>query len=97
MAEKETEWVLTPIEAVEEKDLTPYPAIEYDVLFDGVLDKLVRNVNTRLEQWWQTEWGIQVVPTGNWMRFYQAMIRWNVDLDSNKSWKDVEQDTTTGQ
>ena len=50
-----TDGVLTPIEATEEKDLTPYPAIEYDVLFDGVLDKLVRNVNTRLEQGRQTE------------------------------------------
>lgn len=77
-------WVLTPIEVTEEKELAPYPAIEYDVLFDGALNKLIRNVNTRLEQGRQTEWGIQVVQSGVWTRFYQSMVRRNVDLSPNQ-------------
>ena len=50
-----TDGVLTPLEITEEKNLVPYPEIEYDVLFDGTLNKLIRNVNTRLSQGRQTE------------------------------------------
>ena len=74
-----TDGVLTPLDISEEGDLTPYPEVEYDVLFDSNLNKLIRNVNTRIWQWRQTEWGIQVVQSNLGTRFYQAMIRWNVD------------------
>ena len=69
--------VLVPMQS-EETDLTPYPAIEYDVIMHYKLDKLIKDVNTRLEQWWQTEWWIQV---SNWasVMYYQTLIRRNVD------------------
>lgn len=41
--------VLVPMQS-EETDLTPYPAIEYDVIMHYKLDKLIKDVNTRLEQ-----------------------------------------------
>jgi len=53
MKEK-TEDVLVPLQT-EEKELAPYPAIEYDVLMHTNLDKLIRDVNNRLEQGRQTE------------------------------------------
>ena len=43
-----TDGVLTPLDISEEGDLTPYPEVEYDVLFDSNLNKLIRNVNTRI-------------------------------------------------
>ena len=74
--------VLVPLQT-EEKELAPYPAIEYDVLMHTNLDKLIRDVNNRLEQGRQTEWGIQVVA---WpmTTYYQSRIRWNVDLEEDK-------------
>ena len=73
--------ILVPLQT-EEKELAPYPAIEYDVLMHTNLDKLIRDVNIRLEQGRQTEWGIQV---SSWpmITYYQALIRWNVDADYN--------------
>lgn len=77
-----TEGVLTPIEAQEEKELAPYPEIEYKIIEATTMDKVIRDVNAHLKNGWQTEWGIQV---SNWQvtKFYQSMIRWNVDLSSN--------------
>lgn len=71
--------VLVPLQQ-EEPELTPYPEIEYKIVEWNTMDKLVRDVNTHLKNGRQAEWGVQVV---NWTttRFYQAMIRWNVDLD----------------
>lgn len=46
--------ILVPLQA-EEKDLTPYPEVEYDVLFHTSLDKLIRDVNNKIEQGRQTE------------------------------------------
>lgn len=78
------EWVLTPLEITEEKELTPYPAIEYDVVMEASLEKFKRKINQMLEQWRQTEWGISAVSVGNWVRFYQSMVRRNVDLQDNQ-------------
>ena len=80
--EKKPEDVLVPLQT-EEKELAPYPAMEYDVLMHTNLDKLIRDVNNRLEQGRQTEWGVQV---SNWpmTTYYQSMIRWNVDLEEDK-------------
>lgn len=81
--------ILVPLQT-EEKDLVPYPAIEYDVLMHSNLDKLVSDVNKRLEQGWQTEGWVQVSNGGTTI-FYQSMIRWNVDLDNNVN-KDEQTD-----
>ena len=79
----ETEWtgvsnVLVPLQ-LEETDLAPYPEIEYMIIEATTLDKVVRDVNTQLSNGWQTEWGVQVVSNGTTTRYYQSMIRWNVD------------------
>lgn len=69
--------VLVPLQ-LEETELAPYPKIEYKIIEATSIDKVVRDVNTQLENWRQTEWGIAVI---NWpvTKFYQTMIRWNVD------------------
>lgn len=69
--------VLVPLQ-LEETNLTPYPEVEYDVIMHYKLDKLIKDVNKRLEQWRQTEWWIQV---SNWasVMYYQTLIRRNVD------------------
>ena len=71
--------VLVPLQ-LEEKELTPYPGVEYKVIEANTMDKLIRDVNNHLKNGRQTEWGV-VVSSGQLSRFYQAMIRWNVDLD----------------
>lgn len=71
--------VLTPIEWVEEKELTPYPEIEFDVVMEASLEKFKRKINLMLWQWWQTEGWMNAVAVWNGIRFYQSMIRWNVD------------------
>lgn len=78
---KDIPWkdILVPL-VQEEKELAPYPEIEYKVVEANTMDKLVRDVNTQLQNGWQTEWGIQVV-NGVSTRFYQSMIRWNVDAN----------------
>lgn len=78
---KDISWtdILVPLQP-EDKDLTPYPKVEYRVIEATTMDKLVRDVNNNLKNGWQTEWGIQVA-SGNITKFYQSMIRWNVDSD----------------
>lgn len=71
--------ILVPLQ-LEEKELTPYPEVEYKVIEANTMDKLIRDVNNHLKNGRQTEWGV-VVSSGQMSRFYQAMIRWNVDLD----------------
>lgn len=80
--------VLVPLQT-EEKELAPYPKIEYDVLTHYKLDKLIRDVNKKMEQGRQTEWGIQVSTWGSTM-YYQAMVRWNVDLEEDRERQDVD-------
>lgn len=41
--------VLVPLQ-LEESELAPYPKIEYDVIMHYKLDKLIKDVNKRLEQ-----------------------------------------------
>ena len=71
--------VLVPL-VQEEKELTPYPEIEYKVIEANTMDKLTRDVNSHLQNGRQTEWWVQVV-SGVSTRFYQSMIRWNVDVN----------------
>ncbi len=79
---KDISWtdILVPLQP-EDKDLTPYPKVEYRVIEATTMDKLVRDVNNNLKNGWQTEWGIQVSSTGTLTRFYQSIIRWNIDSD----------------
>ena len=81
---KDISWtdILVPLQP-EDKDLTPYPKVEYRVIESTSMDKLIRDVNAHLRNGWQTEWGIQVV-SWNVSKFYQAMIRWNVDAGEGK-------------
>lgn len=71
--------VLVPLQ-LEETELAPYPEIEYMIIEATSMDKVIRDVNTQLQNGWQTEWGIQVT---SWpvTKFYQSMIRWNVDAN----------------
>lgn len=71
--------VLVPLQQ-EDKELAPFPEIEYKVVEAPTMDKLVRDVNNHLKNGRQTEWGVQV-SSGSLTRFYQSMIRWNVDAD----------------
>lgn len=70
--------ILVPLQQADEWELTPYPKVEYDVVMHSNLNKLVKDVNAKLEQGRQTEWGIQVV-NGAVVMYYQTLIRWNVD------------------
>ena len=71
--------VLTPIEWVEEKELTPQPEIEFDVVMEASLEKFKRKVNLMLWQWWQTGGWMNAVAVWTGIRFYQSMVRRNVD------------------
>lgn len=71
--------VLVPL-MQEEKELTPYPQVEYKVIEGNTMDKLTRDVNSHLQNGRQTEWWVQVV-SGVSTRFYQSMIRWNIDAN----------------
>lgn len=70
--------VLVPL-AQEEKELTPLPKAEYKIIEANTMDKLVRDVNSHLQNGWQTKWGVQVA-NGVSTRFYQSLIRRNVDF-----------------
>lgn len=78
--------VLVPLQTEEEENLTPYPEVEYDVLIDSNLSKLIRNVNARLKNWWYCDGGIQVIATTTWTRYYQAMERWVVKDEPLWEW-----------
>ena len=46
--------VLVPLQ-LEENELAPYPKVEYMVIEATSIEKVVRDVNTQLENGWQTE------------------------------------------
>lgn len=54
---------------------------EYDIIAETSSYKLVKVVNEKLKQWWDTSWGVAVVNTGSGIKFYQTIERW--------VWKDV--------
>ena len=47
--------ILVPLQLPEDENLTPYPKIEYMVIEATTMDKLIRDVNTHLENGWHTE------------------------------------------
>ena len=69
--------VLVPL-AQEEKEICPYPQVEYTIVEAPTMDKLVRDVNTHLANGRVCDGGVQV---SGWpiARFYQSMERRNVD------------------
>lgn len=69
--------VLVPL-AQEEKELTPYPKVEYTIIEAPTMDKLVRDVNTHLANGRVCDGGVQI-SSGPIARFYQSMERRNVD------------------
>lgn len=74
--------VLVPMQT-EDVDLAPYPKIEYMIIEATSIEKVVRDVNTQLQNGRQAEWGITV---SSWpvTKFYQTMVRRNVDGDADK-------------
>lgn len=72
--------VLTPLQVEEEKELAPYPKVEYIVVEAPTMDKLVRDVNSHLANGRVCDGGVQV-SNGAINRFYQSMERWNVDYE----------------
>lgn len=79
------EWtdVLTPLETHDEADLTPEPQAEYDVVIDTNIDKLIKDVNVRLKNWWNCIGWVQVAVWTH-TKFYQTLVRWNVDVEETE-------------
>lgn len=71
--------VLVPL-AQEEKELVPFPQVEYTIVEAPTMDKLVRDVNTHLANGRVCDGGVQV---SGWPipRFYQSLERWVVRDD----------------
>lgn len=69
--------VLVPL-AQEEKEICPYPQVEYTIVEAPTMDKLVRDVNTHLANGRVCDGGAQI-SSGPIARFYQSMERRNVD------------------
>ena len=69
--------VLVPL-SQEEKEICPYPQVEYTIVEAPTMDKLVRDVNTHLANGRVCDGGVQI---SGWpiARFYQSMERRNVD------------------
>lgn len=76
---KDIPWkdILVPL-AQEEKEVCPYPQVEYTIVEAPTMDKLVRDVNTHLANGRVCDGGVQV-SNGPIARFYQSMERRNVD------------------
>lgn len=64
----------------EEKEICPYPQVEYTIVEAPTMDKLVRDVNTHLANGRVCDGGVQI-SSGPIARFYQSMERRNVDAD----------------
>lgn len=71
--------VLAPLQVEEERELTPYPQVEYKIIEAPTMDKLVRDVNTHLANGRVCDGGVQV-SSGPVVRFYQSVERRNVDF-----------------
>lgn len=69
--------ILVPL-AQEEKEVYPYPQVEYTIVEAPTMDKLVRDVNTHLANGRVCDGGVQI-SSGPIARFYQSMERRNVD------------------
>lgn len=61
---------------------------EYIVIGSASGEDLIELVNTYMAEDWVTCWGVSVVQTSTWLRFYQAMERWNVNWEE-KVWLNI--------
>lgn len=68
--------VLTPL-TPEDKELVPYPKVEYKIIESPTMDKLVRDVNVHLANGRVCDGWVQV-SNGPITRFYQSLERWVV-------------------
>ncbi len=86
-----TEWtdVLTHFEWTIDE-----PAYEYDVIVESSLYKFVEAVNSKIWDWWVTVWGVSVVQTNAWTKFYQSVEKWMVNEKDGLSipWLENEPD-----
>lgn len=82
---EDTEWtdVLVPLQW-QDTDIPPYPVVEYEVVVESSLHKFNIKVNEMIKQWWSALWWVNVVHTSTWVKFYQAMERWNVDWEEKR-------------
>lgn len=78
---KDIPWkdVLVPL-AQGEKEICPYPQVEYKIIESPTMDKLVRDVNAHLANGRVCDGGVQV-SSGPIARFYQSVERWVVRDD----------------
>lgn len=82
---EETKDILVPL-VEEERDLTPEPVDEYDIVVSTDMDKLIRDVNARIRNGWYCEWWVRVVSWWATTKFYQTMGRWVIkNLDTGES------------
>lgn len=51
-------------------------APEYTIIASPSWVELIELVNTYMKEDWVTCWGVSVIQTNAWTRFYQAMERW---------------------
>ena len=58
----------------EQPDVSLNP--EYTIIASSSWVELIELVNTYMKEDWVTCWGVSVVQTSTWTRFYQAMERW---------------------
>ena len=86
----------TPLEKFENTEqpkvsLTP----EYTIIGSASGEDLIELVNTYMVEDWVTCWGVSVVRTSTWIRFYQAMERWrpNCGLKPEMPSENSEADT----
>lgn len=49
---------------------------EYTIIGSASGEDLIELVNTYMVEDWVTCWGVSVVRTSTWLRFYQAMEKW---------------------
>lgn len=87
--------VLTPI-IPEEKELAPYPEVEYIIVEAPSMDKLVRDVNNHLKCGWVCDGGVQITTNNLWAKFYQSMERWKVPTEEVFTEKEKQEEINYG-
>lgn len=90
---------LEKFESTEQPNVSLNP--EYTIIASPSWAELIELVNTYIKEDWVTCWGVSVVQTSTWTRFYQAMERWtwtNIGLnisgleDEPDLYEDIEKD-----
>ncbi len=77
---------LEKFESTEQPNVSLNP--EYTIVASPSWAELIELVNTYIKEDWVTCWGVSAVRTSTWLRFYQAMERWNVNWEE-KVWLNI--------